>query len=447
MKYAALLFVLLPLLSLRAQEADAAFKDLLPQPHSVPEDRNGAALLESLVSQHPAQLNGYRFMDYGMEPDFTFSVDELEVEEFFDLHGDLISVAREILSRPRFVMEGKAPDNAMNLLFTTCKALTAKAALEAGEGNWNKAWTEFVSIHRLGCECAAAGPLTSWGMGGLGLISMVCGAARGQGGFWHDAKAARQAAKDFTPLGNLAPAFAAGTRAGFKEQFDYFKICRAGDDELKRLLIRQHLVLGALDSLIKATKEKRSPQSAAEEATDKIVNLEERIEKLMKKVPAEVAEQLKAAQATNWDAAIAGLAEWHRALLKADCSTWARLQVTLPPPDTFLKGFPLKHLEGTHAGMKLLYGKYYRVLAQSRMLKLQLALIVYHIERDALPEKLDELVPEYLAALPEDPFSGKPIRFDAKAGRLWCVGLDLADDTGKSAKSDDCVLRLPLSLF
>jgi hypothetical protein len=52
-----------------------------------------------------------------------------------------------------------------------------------------------------------------------------------------------------------------------------------------------------------------------------------------------------------------------------------------------------------------------------------------------LPARLEELVPEYLAAVPQDPLSGGPMRFRTEPGayKVYSVGLDRDDDGGDLA--------------
>ena len=48
------------------------------------------------------------------------------------------------------------------------------------------------------------------------------------------------------------------------------------------------------------------------------------------------------------------------------------------------------------------------------------------------PETLAELVPEYLADVPRDPFDGAPFRYSAEKGLVWAVGQNLTDDGGST---------------
>lgn len=54
------------------------------------------------------------------------------------------------------------------------------------------------------------------------------------------------------------------------------------------------------------------------------------------------------------------------------------------------------------------------------------------IQRESrIPTRLDELVPKYLSALPLDPFSGEPVRYNAARGLIYSVGLNLKDEGGR----------------
>jgi hypothetical protein len=65
--------------------------------------------------------------------------------------------------------------------------------------------------------------------------------------------------------------------------------------------------------------------------------------------------------------------------------------------------------------------------------RLMLALVAvcrYKTEHRAYPPDLSVLVPRYLPAIPEDPYDGKPLRFDPGRGLLWSVGSDGIDGGG-----------------
>ena len=56
----------------------------------------------------------------------------------------------------------------------------------------------------------------------------------------------------------------------------------------------------------------------------------------------------------------------------------------------------------------------------------------YRAEKGRLPETLEVLVPDYLPAVPRDPFDGRPVKMVARGGAVvfYSVGQDLKDDGG-----------------
>lgn len=69
------------------------------------------------------------------------------------------------------------------------------------------------------------------------------------------------------------------------------------------------------------------------------------------------------------------------------------------------------------------------------MTKIALALAVYHREHDAYPASLDALTPGLLETIPPDPFSGKPLVYERRGDGylLYSVGEDGIDNGGSNA--------------
>ncbi|GBC98642.1 hypothetical protein HRbin17_01156 [bacterium HR17] len=65
-----------------------------------------------------------------------------------------------------------------------------------------------------------------------------------------------------------------------------------------------------------------------------------------------------------------------------------------------------------------------------------MALRLYRHGHGRYPETLQALVPQYLPAVPTDPFDGKPLRYrrSAKGFKVWSVGEDMKDDGGVEGK-------------
>ena len=79
-----------------------------------------------------------------------------------------------------------------------------------------------------------------------------------------------------------------------------------------------------------------------------------------------------------------------------------------------------------------------RNIGSKRALIAGLACERYRLANREWPESLTDLVPEYLKAVPVDPFDGAPIRYaiTSQGIELWCIGEDLKDDGGDIKRRD-----------
>ncbi len=68
-------------------------------------------------------------------------------------------------------------------------------------------------------------------------------------------------------------------------------------------------------------------------------------------------------------------------------------------------------------------------LAATRIL---LAAQSFRRSHGRLPDRLQELVPDFLPAVPADPFDGQEFRYSASAGAIYSVGKDLKDSGGSA---------------
>lgn len=84
-----------------------------------------------------------------------------------------------------------------------------------------------------------------------------------------------------------------------------------------------------------------------------------------------------------------------------------------------------------------------------RSLQVAVALALHQRETGKYPERLSELAPKFISAVPTDLFSGKELRYQREGAGcwFWSVGPNGKDDGGKSReddpKSDDLPVRLP----
>jgi hypothetical protein len=77
--------------------------------------------------------------------------------------------------------------------------------------------------------------------------------------------------------------------------------------------------------------------------------------------------------------------------------------------------------------------------ALMRLVICELAIHVYTAENGTDPEELADLVPDYLASVPEDPFSGGPpvYRRTSTGHLLYSVGWNQRDDGGGTPRADE----------
>jgi hypothetical protein len=87
--------------------------------------------------------------------------------------------------------------------------------------------------------------------------------------------------------------------------------------------------------------------------------------------------------------------------------------------------------------------------------RILIALRRYERRNGHLPEKLEDLVPEFIEEVPRDPFDDQPLRYSRERRILWAVGENLRDDggskkdrksgeeTGKRRRMLDYVIDLP----
>jgi hypothetical protein len=87
--------------------------------------------------------------------------------------------------------------------------------------------------------------------------------------------------------------------------------------------------------------------------------------------------------------------------------------------------------------------------AKHRLACLAVAITLYRIKTGALPESLDKLTPEFIEAVPTDPFNGEPLRMIVNkdgGAVLYSIGPDIKDNTGapmdNGKRTGDITFRL-----
>jgi hypothetical protein len=91
-----------------------------------------------------------------------------------------------------------------------------------------------------------------------------------------------------------------------------------------------------------------------------------------------------------------------------------------------------------------------KVLTQLRVLEAALAIERYRLKNQKMPEDLKELVPQFVAVAPKDPYTGNMLRFKKMeiGYMVWSVGPNGNDEAGRSdapqveKEIDDIVIRI-----
>jgi hypothetical protein len=88
--------------------------------------------------------------------------------------------------------------------------------------------------------------------------------------------------------------------------------------------------------------------------------------------------------------------------------------------------------------------EHYAVLAEARMTDLYVALRAWQLDHGRLPESVGNLVPDYIAEVPLDPFPKKPFGYEPAGTRprIWSVGPDRKEDEVEGELADDVVIPL-----
>ncbi|GMU84304.1 MAG: hypothetical protein AMXMBFR47_41740 [Planctomycetota bacterium] len=97
--------------------------------------------------------------------------------------------------------------------------------------------------------------------------------------------------------------------------------------------------------------------------------------------------------------------------------------------------------------MRRVFESYFEQRATRRATALALAIRLYEIDNGERPARLDDLVPRYLAAVPDDPFAEghQPIRYRTGEGAcLYSFGANAIDDGGAAQESRRDELIYPL---
>jgi hypothetical protein len=203
-----------------------------------------------------------------------------------------------------------------------------------------------------------------------------------------------------------------------------------------------------LDMICNMAQNRKSAQSIAD-----IVPINE-------KIPA--AELLALARGRiDWDVPLVALNHWYDQLvaigfgpvadrpkaiddLDANVAAWRKQFADSPPLSPFAKGSSGELLAAQFALLSIssltnIYHAEARCETKRRAVLLACELELYRFDHGGYPKSLDELVPKYVAAVPNDAFADRPFVYlrDGKGYKLYSLGSNAVDDGGVDKQDED----------
>jgi len=460
MKYAALLLVLLPLLSLRAQDVEEALKELIPPLPPVADTENGWVVAQNLPEpvKRPAPLLQERLIVFpGGKPGEVRKINRELLAEYRQDNAVLLEQVGRIMDLPqwqslrsddRVADQGAHSAIYMRLVFGA-NVILAEAILLAEQGKVDKAWPQVLAVMKLGRRiCESGGPALHSHMG-FTLLVRGAQAAAWAGQHAPDAATARKLAADLEALDGYGDIYQRSLEGEFYYILKRFGLFQTGGEHLLRTLVEWHASMEALQDMQKQVAAwgesiKGRPMSKHESWPPlKIADypMEENVAKWMKEPPPEVLRQLEEAKNTEWGEMIRRTTEAYKEASLKKPATYADVKQSKVPSRDSGDVPDDKQSSELYSAARVLHDIVFKSTTQVRLARVSLLFLAWkHDHNGQLPEKMEMLVPDYLTEIPTDPYDGNPLRYDGR--RLRSVGGDLKLGEDPKAWSDDLVVPL-----
>ncbi|HKB03568.1 MAG TPA: hypothetical protein VKD90_15200 [Gemmataceae bacterium] len=316
-------------------------------------------------------------------------------------------------------------------------AFTARATLRVGEGKFDEAWADILACHRLGRHVSRGGTLIE------GLVGVaVCQIAHNATLVYLDrAKlTSGQAAarlKDLRDLPKLAPL---ADKIDITERF-------MGLESVQNF---SRTGTGGRFLFSEVFGENRKPSAAERKALEVIdwTPVMKSMNGWYDRMAAAMRMKDRATREKEFDAIEKDLAGIKKEVTGEKLSR--QLLAKDGPGEAVGKAIGDVLMALLMPAVRKVHTAYDRAEQAERNLHVALALAAYHAENGRYPAELADLAPDYLAAVPGDVFSGKPLIYkpSAKGYLFYSVGPNGQDDGGNSydddPPGDDPRVRMPL---
>ena len=369
----------------------------------------------------------------------------LLIVEWLRVNEKPLAVAIEATKRPGYfnplVARENGPGALMGALLPSvqrCRelagALTARAMLRVAEGKLDDAWQDLLACHRLGRLIARGGTLIE-GLVGIAIDQI---ASRADLAYLDGAKlTTRQIQDRLKDLQNLPPMPTMADKVDLCERFEFLDMVQ---------VIRKGGTGKVQDLLDGPAGDSTAEEKRAAELIDWAPGLRG-VNRIFDRLAAALRQPDRAER-------VAELAkieqEIKRRKSELDLDELPKLLKQNPPDKNAGKMIVDALVCNNLSAIGKVQSAYDRSAQTQRNLQVAFALAAYRGDTGRYPAKLEDLAPKYLAAVPNDLFSGEALIYKPreKGYLLYSVGINGKDDGGKligdDPPGDDIGVRMPL---
>jgi hypothetical protein len=374
-------------------------------------------------------------------------VNEALLAEYQQDNAELIAAFRRLLQMPSWqrvraeekVTDFMGPGSYDARLMLPANVVLAEAMVRALSGQPEQAWPDILAVMQLGRRMVLSRGTMNDVLAGRTLVDRAVDTAAWAGQYAPDAATARRMAAALQPLEDCTDFYLPAMEGWFYYHLKETEVIQAGGDTVKKMVVTTYANLEATSQdlnelardLVNGKEPANSPVANPAPA-DRPEVLDEKVSLYMKDPPRQVTKLLEQLANSYSDERLLANTEAFRRARQLKVTTLAdyRKKHSLSDKET-----------GADKTARVYYGIAIHSTAHARMARVSLLLRAWkHDHEGGLPQTLEALVPDYLSALPVDPFDGKPLRYNTKA--LWCTGPDLTDDGGSLENGKDLGQKL-----
>lgn len=319
------------------------------------------------------------------------------------------------------------------------RALAARAMLRLKEGKADEAWQDLVACHRLG-RLVGRGPTLVEALVGLAIDSLAC---RGDAALAHYGKLTmKQFMQMHQEMSELPPLPDMADRVDRAERFVFLDVAttlaRSGTFDTR-----------ALTALTGSNNDDDS--SIAGRLTLRMVHSMTDWDEVLRRANAQYDRLVAAGRAPTRSERMVGLSQFEAELQRTHSSTKeipSAAELLLQP-----RALVTEKVSGVLTSLLLpavqaVFAAADRAEQKFDLARVSLALGAYRTQHGRYPEVLDNLVPEFLAELPQDRFGSTGLRYEVIEDQvlLYSLGPDQQDDLGSDLNTngqDDISVHLP----